>query len=46
MGLRLFGSVIYEDYSTDDLSLNFFTASLEERSEAENERDYPQQPLS
>ena len=26
--LRLLGSVIYEDYSTHDLSLNFFTASI------------------
>ena len=37
-GPRLFGSVIYEDYSTGILSLNFFTASLDETSD---QRDYP-----
>ena len=40
-GLRLFGSVIYEDYSTDDLIINFFTSSLVENADAEIVRDYP-----
>ena len=46
MGLRLLGSVIYEDYSTCDLSLNFFTASIGDNPQAKTTRDYPQRPMS
>ena len=45
---RFISSVVYEyyeDYYTDNLCLNFFTASLDRKPEDEIPRDYPQQPV-
>jgi len=48
---RYFGSIIYEEYITENLSLNFFSTSLEQGKEAKTEEvtttlDYPQTPVN
>jgi hypothetical protein len=40
---RFFGSVIYEEYGTDELILNFITSKLQKPEEAP--LDYPQSPV-
>lgn len=42
---RFFGSIIYEEYGTDELCLNFVTSTLQRYSEGDAELDYPQQPV-
>ena len=42
---RFFGSIIYEEYGTDELCLNFVTSTMQRYSEGDAELDYPQQPV-
>ena len=41
---RFFSSVIYEEYGTDELLINFVTAKIKTDIDEEQEIDYPQQP--
>ena len=48
---RYLSSIIYEEYTTEELSLNFFSAYTDrckewtEKKEEEKQLDYPQSPL-
>lgn len=42
---EVMGSIIYEQYGSDDLTLEFFSAPLE-KEKGDDELDYSQNPLS
>ena len=43
---QVIGSLIYEEYGSDDLILEFFTAPLHREKGQENDLDYSQRPLT